>query len=647
MIRKTLLIPGFLLGLGLTLVLCDPGFAQEEAPRETTEQPAIESEEDSEAKPEEEPTIKMPAPTPQKELKEEMLEKPEGEEPAGLASLDEAIKAQLAAESLKDLGKVIGHLKKAIKDGLPEADQEFAEDMLASTLVRRAELYLTAIRNFNPELAGQRDELLNARKLALEDLKESIDLRPEQSAVYFQMGRLLGLLPRERLAARKSFDLAFEYAKTQSEKVQALMARASLQPSVDLMMGDLDQAIEIDPKHVEAYRQRGVLHLRLAEIEEALADLQKATQLDPTQLETLELYGLALAQNDQLDVALKQLDAVVKQEPERVSSYLQRAKVHLAMEKPELALKDLDKAVKLAPEEPTVRLLRAELLQEMDRDDDALVELRALLELDPTIEQAVAMQVEIFVRNERIKKAIQSLEQYLQSVPKARPEFLLQLATLYRLEGRFQPAVNLYTRLHKLFPENPEILRSRGDLYVSEGRHEEAISDYRETLKRDAKDVGALNNLAWLLSTSPEDKLRDGKEAMGYALMAASETEYEQAFILSTLAATFAEQGDFEQAMRWMDRAMAVADDDLKTQLKEEKDLYEQKKPWREVKPGDPVQDKAKEKETKKTEESETKASESKEEPKETSPEKAETEEDSDVPVFPIPAGTPEETTES
>ena len=94
-----------------------------------------------------------------------------------------------------------------------------------------------------------------------------------------------------------------------------------------------------------------------------------------------------------------------------------------------------------------------------------------------------------------------------------------------------------------------------------------------------------LNNLAWVLATSPEDKLRNGKRAIELAKQACEVTEYKQAHILSTLAAGYAETGDFETAITWSKKAVESGGDELKGQLTKELESYEDKKPWREAAP--------------------------------------------------------------
>jgi hypothetical protein len=96
------------------------------------------------------------------------------------------------------------------------------------------------------------------------------------------------------------------------------------------------------------------------------------------------------------------------------------------------------------------------------------------------------------------------------------------------------------------------------------------------------EDSGILNNLAWVLATSPEDALRDGKRSIELATKAAEVTEFKEAHILSTLASGYAEVGEWEKAVEWAKKAVEAGEGEMKEQLQKELDSYLEKKPWRE-----------------------------------------------------------------
>ena len=90
--------------------------------------------------------------------------------------------------------------------------------------------------------------------------------------------------------------------------------------------------------------------------------------------------------------------------------------------------------------------------------------------------------------------------------------------------------------------------------------------------------------LAWFWSTCPKAELRDGKKAVEYAEKACKLTEYKEATFLDTLAAAYAENGQFEEAVKTQQKALKSPDDFPKKELEKAKmrlQLYMQGKPYR------------------------------------------------------------------
>ena len=113
----------------------------------------------------------------------------------------------------------------------------------------------------------------------------------------------------------------------------------------------------------------------------------------------------------------------------------------------------------------------------------------------------------------------------------------------------------------------------------------EAITDYEAALRHAPESGSLINNLAWVLATSPDEKVRDAKRAVEFATKACELTKFEAPHILSTLAAAHAEAGDFDAAKKWSAKAVELGGDDEEQlkQLKDELKNYEAKKPWREL----------------------------------------------------------------
>ena len=122
----------------------------------------------------------------------------------------------------------------------------------------------------------------------------------------------------------------------------------------------------------------------------------------------------------------------------------------------------------------------------------------------------------------------------------------------------------------------------RGQAYRRKGDLAQAVANYTWAVEIDPKSARAYNNLAWLLATAPRSEIRDGKKSVELAKKAVA-LRPEHPPYMDTLAAAYAEAGEFTDAIRMQQRAIDL----LKAQGKAVSDhedrlkLYEQKKPFR------------------------------------------------------------------
>ena len=156
---------------------------------------------------------------------------------------------------------------------------------------------------------------------------------------------------------------------------------------------------------------------------------------------------------------------------------------------------------------------------------------------------------------------------------------------LIQLEAKkFDDAIADFSTALELSPTNEVGYRNRALAYSRKKDWAKATADYEKVAELNPQSPVGLNGLAWMLCTAPDDKVRDGKRAVELAKKACELTENKAGGYLDTLAAAYAELGDFARAVEWQEKALKAGDLPVRDLAGAEKRLalYKAKKPFRE-----------------------------------------------------------------
>lgn len=108
-------------------------------------------------------------------------------------------------------------------------------------------------------------------------------------------------------------------------------------------------------------------------------------------------------------------------------------------------------------------------------------------------------------------------------------------------------------------PNNILLLQNLATLYQKMERYGDAINTYERILLLDKDQAVALNNLAWLLVTVPDEKLRDPKRALILAQTAVGLKP--SPIFLDTLAEAYYVNGFIDKAIKTIKKAILLADE--------------------------------------------------------------------------------------
>ena len=181
-------------------------------------------------------------------------------------------------------------------------------------------------------------------------------------------------------------------------------------------------------------------------------------------------------------------------------------------------------ALAVTPDNAVARLVLGAGLHSQGRYQRALAEYRAALALDPAANKAN-----------------------------------YNMALVLQAQGKWQEAAEQYQTVIR---DNPEYYSAH--FYLAEvlqhlGRTKEAVFHLHEAVRLEPTSAGALNNLAWVLSSSHDPEIRNGVEAVRLAERACELTKYQATLFVGTLAAAYAEAGRFAEAVAAAQKACALA----------------------------------------------------------------------------------------
>jgi Tfp pilus assembly protein PilF len=161
------------------------------------------------------------------------------------------------------------------------------------------------------------------------------------------------------------------------------------------------------------------------------------------------------------------------------------------------------------------------------------------------------------------------------------------MGQILRKAGNWQKAADAFMAAARCNPSDVPTQLNLANVLSHLGRTSEAIAHYERALELDANSTEALNNLAWLLSTCSDARLRDGARAVQLGEQACELTGFKVPVFLGTLAAAYAEAGRFTEAVTTAHSASILATEagDVATATANRKliELYQANKPYRDA----------------------------------------------------------------
>ncbi|MCD6334854.1 MAG: tetratricopeptide repeat protein, partial [Candidatus Latescibacteria bacterium] len=226
---------------------------------------------------------------------------------------------------------------------------------------------------------------------------------------------------------------------------------------------------------------------------------------------------------------------------------------------------DLERAVwyyqhslQLNPRNAAVHNNLGELLIRQGKFEKAAEHFRQALQIRPDYAESHHNLGNVLMREGKLKEAILSFEEAL----RRRPNFMearSNLGVALFQEGRMRESEEQFRRVLRVRPDQDKAWENLGTVLMRQDRYREAADLFQRWMRQAPDQPRAILSTAWLLAVCPDADVRNGREAVRLAEEVCRASGYRSPGALGVLAAAYAEEGRYEEAVRYAERAFEMA----------------------------------------------------------------------------------------
>ncbi len=304
----------------------------------------------------------------------------------------------------------------------------------------------------------------------------------------------------------------------------------------------------------------GVLYEK-GQVDEAIMRFRASLAIQPENAEAQNNLGAALDKKGQVEEAIVLFRKAVSLRSDFAEAHSNLGNDLLRTGRADEGILELKMAVGIRPDSPELHFALGSVLLQKGRVDEAIVEFHATLDLRPDDDQAHYNLGTALRQKGQWDAAI--LE--FQKAVSLRPGFAdaqNNLGNALLQKGRADESITHLLKALEINPEYSQAHYNLGNAYLQKGQMDDAIIEFQKLAAlqpRDEEPRRILTGIAWRLATSPDPSVRNGSKAVELARQTDQLAGGNNPTMAATLAAAYAEAGQFDQAVSTARRALDLA----------------------------------------------------------------------------------------
>jgi tetratricopeptide (TPR) repeat protein len=334
-----------------------------------------------------------------------------------------------------------------------------------------------------------------------------------------------------------------------------------------------------------AERGLGTALLKLGRIQEAIVHDRAALKIRPGDANALTNLANALFQAKEFPEAVAQYRELVRLRPNDGAAHRNLGKALSQSGATDEAIVEFKEALRIRSNDPDASYSLGNAFLQKNELVQSIEYFRKTIQAQPA---HAAAHYNLGIALQRSGQLDQAIEEFRQTINLQPQHFDAHnnLAIALSKTGQLQEAIAAEQSALRIKPENAEFHSNLASIFLQTGQVADAVAQWREAVRLQPDKLGPQISLAWVLATTSDSKVRNGAEALDLAQRAHRAAGDRNLMASRVLAAAFAEQGQFAQAIETardgMRRADAAGQFSLVGSLQEDLVLYQQGIPLRE-----------------------------------------------------------------
>ena len=269
--------------------------------------------------------------------------------------------------------------------------------------------------------------------------------------------------------------------------------------------------------------------------------------------------GTILMERGQPEAAVAQFRESLRLNPDYENAHYNLGRFLQDSGRPEEAVAEFEKALRIDPNYATAHNSLGNALLDLGRTEEAIAQFHEALRSDPTFALTHNNLGNAMLNLGRTEEAIAQYHEALRINP------TLELArnnlrNVLLEQQRTEHEIAQYREILRDNSANAAAQNHLAFLLLQQGQTEEAITHFQKALDLLPDNQEIQNSLAWVLATASQPSLRNGARALELAQKANSASGGTNPIYLRTLAAAYAEVGDFRDAVQTAQSALQMVE---------------------------------------------------------------------------------------